>query len=213
MAYAPRILDGELDELLASLPAIAIEGAKAVGKTASAAQRAATVRLLDDEAQRAAVDSAPDVTLSSPPPVLIDEWQLLPPIWDRVRRAVDDGAPPGSFLLTGSASPRGAGSHSGGGRIVSVRLRPLSLAERYGGGATISLGALLRGGRPAVSGTTTLTVADYAHEIVRSGFPGIRPLEGRALTAQIDGYLQRVVDRDFPELGRWSATRARCAAG
>ena len=57
--------------------------------------------------------------------MLIDEWQNVPPVWDRVRRAVDRQAPPGSFLLTGSPSPKDTGTHSGGGRIVSVRMRSL----------------------------------------------------------------------------------------
>ena len=65
--------------------------------------------------------------------MLIDEWQRLPQMWDLVRRAVDDGAPPGSFLLTGSALPDPPPTHSGAGRIVSLRMRPLALSERLGG--------------------------------------------------------------------------------
>jgi predicted AAA+ superfamily ATPase len=118
-----------------------------------------------------------------------------------VRRAVDAGAAPGQFLLTGSASPKDAGSHSGGGRIASVRMRPLSLAERLDEPTTVSLTGLLGGERPAIAGKTTVALADYVDEILRSGFPGIRHLAGRALRAQLDGYLQRIVDRDFPELG------------
>jgi uncharacterized protein len=38
-------------------------------------------------------------------------------------------------------------------------------------------------------------------EIVSSDFPGLRMLSGRALHAQLDGYLERLVDRDFEELG------------
>lgn len=199
--YVRRVADDELDELIQALPAIAVEGAKAVGKTATALRRARTVYELDDPEQRAIVEADPDRLLNSPKPVLIDEWQYVPRVWDRVRRAVDAGAAPGSFLLTGSASPQGAGSHSGGGRIVSVRLRPMSLAERWPAEATVSLGELLGGERPQIGGQTSRSLRDYAEEILRSGFPGIRRLQGRALRAQVDTYLQRIVDRDFPELG------------
>jgi predicted AAA+ superfamily ATPase len=65
-------------------------------------------------------------------PVLIDEWQHYPSIWDRMRHAVDAGAAPGTFLLAGSSFPQEAPQHSGAGRIVTVRMRPLSLAERPG---------------------------------------------------------------------------------
>ena len=37
-AYAPRIVDGELSELLASAGAVVLEGAKACGKTMTATQ-------------------------------------------------------------------------------------------------------------------------------------------------------------------------------
>jgi predicted AAA+ superfamily ATPase len=102
----------------------------AVGKTATALQRAATVYRLDDEAERSIAQADPSRLLTGERPVLIDEWQRLPESFDRVRRAVDDGAGPGSFLLTGSASPTNPPTHSGAGRIVRVRLRPMTLAER-----------------------------------------------------------------------------------
>ena len=50
------------------------------------------------------------LALSRPAPVLIDEWQHHPPVWDRVRRAVDDHDPPGPFLLTGSVPRRAPAS-------------------------------------------------------------------------------------------------------
>jgi predicted AAA+ superfamily ATPase len=201
-AYARRIVDDELDELIDGLPAIALEGAKGVGKTATASQRARSAHQLDDPDERGIATAQLDALLTTPAPVLIDEWQFLPPVWDKVRRAVDAGAPPGSFLLTGSASPRNPGTHSGAGRIVSLRMRPLSLAERLPGSATVSLAELLSGTRPALGGRTDVALADYTEEILRSGFPGMRGLSGRALRTQLGGYLERVVDREIRELGQ-----------
>lgn len=80
--------------------------------------------------------------------MLIDEWQRLPESWDLIREAVDAGAAPGSFLLTGSSVPADDNSpvHSGAGRIPRVRMRPMTLAfekirdaatgRREGGGPT-----------------------------------------------------------------------------
>jgi hypothetical protein len=129
-SYRRRVVDDELDVLLRGLPAIALEGAKAVGKSATASQRAATVHEFDDPDQRAVAEADPGRLIDDPPPVLIDEWQFVPAVWDRVRRAVDADPSPGRFLLTGSSSAVRRGSHSGAGRIVSLRMRPLSLAER-----------------------------------------------------------------------------------
>ena len=205
--YLPRLVDGELDELLSGLAALALDGAKAVGKTATAARRAKTVHQLDDPARRAIGMADPQRLLEGDRPILLDEWHGVPEVWDAVRRAVDAGAAPASFLLAGSNAPDPTDdggepqTHSGAGRIVSVRMRPLSLAERGLERPTVSMRALLGGTRPEIVGATQVALSNYVDEILRSGFPGIRTLSGRALRAQLDGYLTRVVDRDIPELG------------
>lgn len=186
---------------MAALAAIAIEGAKGVGKTATASRRATTIHALDDPAQRNVAVADPARLLEDPPPVLIDEWQHVPESWDLVRRKVDAGASPGQFLLAGSALPEGLSTHSGAARIVSVRMRPMALSERADQEPTVSLGRLLTGQRSKISGHTDLNLEDYVDEILRSGLPGLREYSGRPLRAQLDGYLSRIVDRDFPELG------------
>jgi predicted AAA+ superfamily ATPase len=224
--YAARIVDAELAELLGGLAALALEGPKGVGKTRTAAEQAGTLHRLDDPESRAILAADPRRLLSGRPPVLIDEWQRLPESWDLVRRAVDDDPTPGRFLLTGSAAPTSTPTHSGAGRIVSVRMRPMSLAERGVGRPTVSLRALLSGRRAPVEGQTDVTLEQYVDEIVRSGYPGLRALPPRALRAQLDGYLDRIVERDFDELGhrvrhpatlrRWmsayAAATATCAS-
>jgi predicted AAA+ superfamily ATPase len=194
-------LDDELAELIRDIPAIALEGPKGVGKTATAARLAATVRRLDVPAQRSVIAADPHLALDGKQPVLIDEWQRFPPVWDAVKRAVDDGAAPGSFLLTGSATPGDAATHSGAGRIVTLRMRPLSFFERCRERPTVSLATLLEGGPPAIDGTTDIGLREYVEEIVHSGFPGLRGVSDRPLRTQLDGYLARIVDADLEELG------------
>ncbi len=200
--YRRRIVDDELDELFAGLPAIALEGPKAVGKTATALRRAATIYRLDDEAERSIAQADPSRLLEGERPVLIDEWQRYPEVFDRVRRAVDNGAGAGSFLLTGSASPTDPPTHSGAGRIVRMRLRPMTLAERDVGSPTVSLRQLLQGDRGPITGRTEVNLERYVTEILASGFPGLRGLPDRVSRAQLDGYVDRIVDRDFEDLGR-----------
>jgi hypothetical protein len=196
------VLDDELDELMTGIAAVAIDGPKAVGKTRTAAERAATTHNLDAPGFLTIAEAEPARLLEGDPPILIDEWQRLPQSWDLVRRAVDDGAAPGSFLLTGSATPRDPGTHSGAGRIVRRRMRPLSLAERDIGAPSIGLASIVAGSRPALRGTTTASLSDYVEEICISGLPGIRGLDPRARVAQLDGYLDSLIDRDFADAGR-----------
>ena len=120
-------------------------------------------------------------------PILIDEWQRYPTSWDLVRRAVDARRRPGRFTLTGSASDDFAGTHSGAGRIITVRMRPLSLAERGVDTPSVSLAELLTGARPAITGHTSVTLDRYVEEIVAGGFPGMHGGSDRARRAELDG--------------------------
>jgi uncharacterized protein len=63
------------------------------------------------------------------------------------------------------------------------------------------LAELLRGRRPKLDGATSIELEDYVEEILASGFPGLRGTSDRALRTQLDGYLARIVDREFAELG------------
>jgi len=222
MKYLQRVIDTELDELLDGLAAIALEGPKGVGKTETARRRAATMIALDNPAQLAIAKADVAQLLKGKKPILVDEWQHYPPVWDAIRRAIDLDSRPNQFLLTGSANPSSPPSHSGAGRIVSLRMRPLTLSERGVGTPAVSLGKLLMGAREPIAADTAVSLSDYVREIVGSGLPGIRNLPGRARRAQLDGYLQRVVDRDFANQGlrvrnpqgllRWMAAYAAATA-
>jgi uncharacterized protein len=198
--YIPRVVDRELDELLTGLAALSIEGARGVGKTETASRRSRSEIRLDEPAVMELVLADPARVIDATPPILIDEWQRHPPLWDLVRRAVDDGAAPGTYLLTGSAVPAATPVHSGAGRIVTVRMRPLSLAERGMERTTVSLERLLEG-ESTLEGETDVALGAYATEIARSGFPGIRLRPDRARRSLLDGYLTRITERDFEEQG------------
>lgn len=199
--YIARVVDSELDDL-ASAAAVSIEGPRAVGKTETALRRAETVHRLDDPDQTAVLRSSPKRVLDGVPPVLIDEWQRLPGTWDMVRRAVDDNVPAARYLLTGSAAPAEMPTHTGAGRIITVRMRPMSLAERGVETPTVSLGSLLTGDRPELEGSTDATVEQYASEITSSGFPGIRGQDPRVRQRLLDGYIDRIVEHDVHGFGR-----------
>ncbi len=221
MDYRRRYLDDELDELMVAPFAIAIDGPKGVGKTATAQRRADTVLRLDEEPVRQLVAADPTRVLAAAGVTLIDEWQRLPMVWDRVRRRVDE-ASDAAYLLTGSATPTAAGgTHSGAGRILSLRLRPMALPERGGNAPTVRLADLLDGGATIV-GHTAWGLADYAREICASGLPAVHALPPRRQRAQLDGYLARIVDRDIAEQGvrvrrpetlrRWMAAYAAASS-
>ncbi len=201
MNYLRRIVDDELDELFPEVPALALDGPKAVGKTTTARQRVVGLMRLDS-VMRESVAADPTQVLRRQRPILIDEWQKVPEVWDVVRHAVDEDSAGGQFLLAGSASPQqGSTQHSGAGRIGRLRMRPMTLSERGLVEPTVSLRELLSGrGRP-IGGESEFTLDDYVYEITASGFPGIRTMSPRPRRFQLDSYLSNAVDQDVPEQG------------
>ena len=88
----------------------------------------------------------PDMILNGETPRLIDEWQLVPMLWDAIRYTVDHRAGMGQFILTGSAKPadREKISHSGTGRFAWLRMRPMSLFESGDSTGDVSLSKLFK---------------------------------------------------------------------
>lgn len=198
MEYVRRAIDDALDELLPQLPAILLDGPKAVGKTTTAAQRAKTTKKLNlqQDLDRAALN--PNWLLEGEKPILLDEWHKLPQSWELVKDSVDSDFSGGQFLLTGSLPD--SGTHSGAGRITSLRMRPLGFSERGLEKPSVSFGALLAG-QSDVNGGTSFSSERYADEVARSGFFSIRTRTGNALTTSLDGYIDRIIDTDIKEVG------------
>ena len=198
--YRHRLVDDVLDQWLAHLPAVSIEGPKGVGKTATAQRRARTARYLDLAEAAALIRADPGRVVLGDPPVLVDEWQRIPEVWDRVRRAVDAGAPGGSFLLTGSASAQGP-THSGAGRIQRIRMWPLTLPERGVTDPTVSLKALLSGEQGEISGETGFALPEYVQAITRSGLPALQDLPLEVAELRVEDYVDRIAEVEVVDSG------------
>lgn len=198
LKYVPRIVDGEIRADLAALGAVVIEGPKACGKTETARQHAASEVLLDlspEEAEAARID--PRLVLEGATPRLIDEWQVVPTLWNAVRRAVDDRRQPGQFLLTGSARPaKDARRHSGAGRFSIVRMRPMTMLERGRSSGAVSIGRLLDGEEPEPA-TCDVEVTDYAAEVVIGGWPALINADEQIAVRINRGYIDAIVDVDI----------------
>ena len=170
--YWPRVADGELKRRLARSGAVLIEGPRACGKTASARRIAASSVMLDaDPSARRAAAVDPGFLLQGATPRLIDEWQLVPDIWNHVRHAVDDRPGRGHFILTGSAvPPDDITRHTGAGRIGRLRLWPMSLFELKHSTGEVSLRRLLAGD-PVPSCAAELSVRELAELACVGGWP------------------------------------------
>ena len=196
------MVDAELAQRMAAIGAVMIDGAKAVGKTATASRVSATVLRLDvDTAARSALEAFPEQLFANPTPILFDEWQETPEIWNLVRRAVDDHAGKGLYLLTGSARPRdNARMHSGAGRIGRCRMRPMSLFESGHSSGVVSLAGLLRGDDPT-GAPAKLTAPDIIERIVVGGWPELLGRGEADARRWLADYVTSLAEVDVPMLG------------
>lgn len=201
--YRARVADGELADRMRSAGAVLMEGPKACGKTATAQRVAATLFRMDtDDGARALVDTAPEVLLSAQPPVLFDEWQVAPKLWNLVRHEVDDlGGAPGRFILTGSSTPvDDAKRHTGAGRYSMLRMRPMSLFETGASTGQVSLRKLFDGDfTPSLD--PGVTVPALVNCIVTGGWPALLEVPLRAAQRWISDYVRTIVEVDMPQMG------------
>lgn len=200
--YLPRITDGELERRLRAIGAVLIEGPKACGKTWTASQVAETTfRLDEDPALRALVRNAPEQLFESPAPILFDEWQIEPTLWNRVRRQVDDRDGKGLYILTGSATPNDdATRHSGAGRFGVIQMRPMSLFESKHSTGDVSLSSLLDGEQQRGNGQH-LSFMDVVQRMVVGGWPELLGSDEEEARDWLRDYLRQIAEVDVQGLG------------
>ena len=125
--YRPRVADAAMAAALEAAPIVVVEGVKGCGKTWTGLRHAASkVMLAEEPSARRGAEVVPRHVLSGVRPRLVDEWQVVPSIWDVARHVVDEGREVGCLILTGSARPADSVTrHSGAGRVRRIRMRPM----------------------------------------------------------------------------------------
>ena len=197
--YRERVAGVEVEAALRRRGAVLIQGARGTGKTWTSRDHACSEVRLDDPDMLALAETDPDHLLSRPPPLLIDEWQHAPALWDRIRRACDDRPGTGHFILTGSARPTDSITrHTGTGRITRLRMRPMTLFETGMSTGGVSLRDVLAGNtRPAAESRATLL--DVANAVCRGGWPAGLDLPQDAAVAAVRDYIQEAVRTDIED--------------
>lgn len=202
-AYRPRLVDAELQFRLEAKGAVLVEGSKWCGKTTTALQQAGSVLRVDDSAQldqyRSLAQLNPARLLQGQTPRLLDEWQVLPQLWDAARREVDQRGETGQFIFTGSAVPPDTSQivHSGTGRFAWLRMRTMSLFESGESSGEVSLERLFAAKNSPVDGTNDLDLDALAFLTCRGGWPQAIKMSARAGLAQSFDYLDGVVNSDI----------------
>ena len=89
ISYLPRAVDPLMIRVLDSAGAAILEGPRGCGKTMTGLAHASSYTLLDTPEAQTAAEIDPRLLLAGASPRLLDEWQLIPQIWNLARREVD----------------------------------------------------------------------------------------------------------------------------
>lgn len=199
--YIPRLIDDEVEKNLKIFGAISIEGPKWCGKTWTALNHANNVSYLnntvDNFREKKLAEMDVNLVLNKDYPLLIDEWQEVPEIWDAVRFKCDEDNKRGKFILTGSSVPvSNKIHHSGAGRICKMKMYTMSLYESGDSSGDVSLKDLFDGKveNKIVKKTELNRLAEL---IVRGGWPGainLSPTEALKITKS---YIETVLEKDI----------------
>ena len=206
--YIPRIIDDELEFYIDTFGAVLLRGPKWCGKTTTAMNSAVSyIKMQDTKKSReyiAAAETDVSLILDGEQPRLIDEWQVVPSIWDAVRNEVDERKINGQYILTGSRVP-GEGSvlHSGSGRIGVLDMYPMSLYESGDSNGKISLKDLFDG-KFKDNVKSELSVKRIAECLCRGGWPANIGLDYRKCAVRIRSYLDLIYESDDISLKKYA---------
>ncbi len=203
--YKKRIADKILKYRLEEVGAVLIEGPKWCGKTTTAEQQAKSVLYMaDPDNQNNYMEMAElkiKMLLKGSNPRLIDEWQIIPQIWDAIRFEVDHRGEEGLFILTGSAVPASTDKihHTGTGRFAWITMRPMSLWESGESTGEVSLEQLFKADID-IEGYNKLNLEDIAFLVCRGGWPSATTKSKRAALRQAYDYYDAIVKTDISKV-------------
>lgn len=212
--YKKRIADKLLKYRLEEVGAVLIEGPKWCGKTTTAEQQAKSVLYMaDPDNQKSYIEMADlriKMLLKGDNPRLIDEWQIIPQIWDAIRFDVDHRGAEGLYVLTGSAVPASTENihHTGTGRFAWITMRTMTLWESGESTGEVSLAELFRG-NPDIAGFNKLKIEDIAYVVCRGGWPSSVSKNRRAALRQAYDYYDAVVKTDISRVDEVSRNSER----
>lgn len=174
MTYLKRYIEEQIREALETSGVVVVAGPKFCGKTTTCELFAKSKYSLDTLQKIKMVEANPEAILIGDNPRLIDEWQNVPDLWNCVRSEIDHRSNKfGQFIFTGSSTPAEKEKiyHSGSGRIVTIKMRTMSLYESGDSKGLVSIKELFGGKKELFVLNDGYNLLDTAFYICRGGWP------------------------------------------
>ena len=206
MDYIKRDIEKTILETSQSFSAVLLCGPRQVGKTTTLRHLMGDDRTcvsLDDFEARRIAQTDPEMFLTLyPAPLLIDEVQYAPQLFSYIKIAIDNGAKPGSYWMTGSQvfHLMKLAQESLAGRIAVLHMSSLSQHEIYGCGEHKPLIPDINAIQErALTGKKTDVIGIY-DRIWKGAMPGL--ISGRYTNhnTYYSSYLQTYIQRDIGDM-------------
>lgn len=172
--YYKRYVEKSIEKKLKSSGAILVAGPKFCGKTTTCSLFAKSIYRINTKSIVTTTRMNPKIALIGDTPHMVDEWQKVPNTWNYIKEDLDIDYQFGKYILTGSSTPADKTEiqHDGAGRIVTLKMRTMSLFESLESNGLISLRELFENkDLNVVSANEKITLEDIAFLICRGGWP------------------------------------------
>ncbi|MCL2819205.1 MAG: DUF4143 domain-containing protein [Oscillospiraceae bacterium] len=208
MAYIKRIIDKTIAEKMQIMGCVVVRGPKWCGKTTTAGQFAKSTLELQDPVEgskyKEIAENNIKLLLDGENPRLIDEWQLIPGIWNAIRYDVDKRDTPGLYIITGSVTPNDEDIkdlHSGIGRMSFATMYPMSLYESGDSNGSVSLKGILDGSVEVDGQKSDVTYERLAYITCRGGWPSAVKMRDENLALKVaKEYLDVLCESDIENI-------------
>ncbi len=225
MKYVHRELERKFLKMNSHFKAVLVTGARQVGKTTMLKHLAEgtdrTYVTLDNSAARRLAKSDPVLFFQTyKPPILIDEIQKAPELFEQIKIICDESDERGQFWITGSQQYKMMKEvrESLAGRIGILTLYSLSQREKAGivleNELDFSLNALLE----RQTHFKKNDIIDVFDHIWTGGMPDIQDVDSEIRNDYFNSYIETYLMRDATEVGgvtdtvKFSAFLSACAA-
>ena len=172
--YLNRYIESSIKRKLRTSGAVLIAGPKFCGKTTTGSLFAKSIYRINTKSIIENTKLNPKLALIGETPHMIDEWQKVPDTWNYVKEDLDIEYVFGKYILTGSSTPADKTEiqHSGAGRIVPLKMYPMSLFESKESNGLVSLSELFKDKKTDIADPNkSFSLEDVAFLICRGGWP------------------------------------------
>ena len=203
MQYLPRALERKFLKMNNVFKVVMVTGARQVGKSTMLKQLAK-----DSDRNYVTLDNSDDRTLANSdpglffqtyrPPLLIDEIQKAPPLFERIKLICDNSEERGQFWVTGSQSKKllEKAGDTLAGRLGVLKLYSFSQTEKQNTAALPPLQFSLPVLQERMSLIPQKDIREVYSDIWRGGMPDVQSLDAEELRTYFNSYLETYLLRD-----------------